>query len=574
MLEFVFRGRAAKFPRACLVVACSLGTLIWLTAPASAQATKGKAAPVKPSSTNDDDDEAAKKAPPGVQKPATKGGEPVAGDDTAQSRKIVPNEIFRDPMAEKLLDLADFKPVIRPRVTPAEVNQFKGSTQDPTVDRALMDRVVDAMAAQLSDHANIQALIDPATKANPNSTTIKAIDDATRTLLEPIFSARGYGNQNFLLQYARTLKQKLEPLLKNHLIPRIQAMIVLGECGSVDLLPLYQEQLKNPEQTVWVKLWAMEGMSNIIGNGGRLNSQQQVAAAKAVADFLANDEIPWPAQLRGLEVLSAMREGFEPTKRDQVAMAAAAMRLLTEADAKPEVRSEAARALGGMKMSSVAKYNYALVAHSIGMLAADLGTEIPALLPDSPKKATTTSARAPDDAPKTPKKADTTAGKTAKSKGIVIPDPLSPPPPPARPVKKSINPAKAKYLTALLIGPVYEAFDGMPSQGDSGLLRASAGESGPFIQKVFDLVKPIAKTSVDLLNTGARQIDDKKKELAGQVTALREFLDQNPPTDRHIVPNGATFPAEGNEAPAADDEAPAPKSRRTPPARKIGRRAQ
>ena len=63
-------------------------------------------------------------------------------------------------------------------------------------------------------------------------------------------------------------------------------------------------------------------------------------------------------------------------------MASAAMRLLVDGQAKPEVRAEAAKALGLMPISSaVPKYNYDLVAHSIGWLAADLGAEIGTLVP-------------------------------------------------------------------------------------------------------------------------------------------------------------------------------------------------
>ena len=85
------------------------------------------------------------------------------------------------------------------------------------------------------------------------------------------FAARGVNNDKFLTVYNRLLIQKLVPLLKNHLIPRVQAMIVLGQSGSAEMLPIYEAQIKDKTQTMWVKLWAMEGMANIIETGGRLN---------------------------------------------------------------------------------------------------------------------------------------------------------------------------------------------------------------------------------------------------------------------------------------------------------------
>ena len=60
--------------------------------------------------------------------------------------------------------------------------------------------------------------------------------------------------------------RSLPPLLKHHLIPRVQAMIVLGQSGNPDALKLYLDEIKNAKQTVWVKLWAMRGISNIKQN--------------------------------------------------------------------------------------------------------------------------------------------------------------------------------------------------------------------------------------------------------------------------------------------------------------------
>ena len=101
-----------------------------------------------------------------------------------------------------------------------------------------------------------------------------------------------------------------------------------------------------------------------------------------------------------------MRQGYEPNQPKKALMANAAMAFLTDASAKLEVRSEAARALGLMQISaSVPKYNYQLVAHATGQLAAEIGSRI-------------------------------ATGFTG-------------------------NEDKAKYLTALLIGPIYQAFDGV-----------------------------------------------------------------------------------------------------------------
>jgi hypothetical protein len=163
------------------------------------------------------------------------------------------------------------------------------------------------------------------------------------------------------------------------------------------------------------------------------------------------------------------------------------MALLADASAKVEVRSEAARALGQMPIgAAVSKYNYPLVAHAAGQLATELGNRV---------------------------------GTTY-----------------------SVNQDKARYLASLLIGPVYQAFDGVPGTRDSGLLHATGGASATYIQKVFDLIKPVVQGTVDLLSAGQRQAKDRQKELVVHVAALKEFLEKNQPPDRHLVPDGAAFP--------------------------------
>jgi len=446
--------------------------------------------------------------------------------DPSQTRKIVANEIFRDPKIEKLklLDVNKFQHVVRQPVPNSDLEELKAMAggAGTNVDRALIDRVVDAMVSKLTDHANIQALVDPPPQLKMGSPTARAIQEATTDLLKPLFLAKSAKNQAFLTVYNRVLLQKLTPLLKNHLIPRIQAMIILGQSGSLDLLQTYESQIRDKDQTIWVKLWALEGIANIIEGGRPMTGTAQIDAAKIVADFLEADDIPWPAQLRALEVLSAMRRGFVPNRASKADMANAAMHLLTDADSKMEVRAEAARALGLMEIGgSVPRYNYDLVAQAAGWLAADLGAEIGTLVPSPPVRTAA------------PKASARPASRSSPAKTAA----------PAKPAKPAgTNPDKARYLTALLVGPVYQAFDGAPGLRDAGLLHAG-GHAPAYTEKVFALVKAVVKASVDLVQPGvSRQVDAKKKELAAQVAALREFVETNAPADRHLVPDGVAFP--------------------------------
>ena len=440
---------------------------------------------------------------------------PVPVADPSQTRKVATIEVFKDPNIEayQLLDATRFRPLPSSPFTPTELLELKQMAANKNIppDPQLINRVVKGLAAKLTDRAGIQALIempdeeappagaakDAIKKANvaeaARSEAAKAIPQATADLLEPLFKARGVENRDFLRDYQRALNQWLPPVLSNHLISRVQAMIVLGESGSSDALATFEKEIANAKQTLWVKLWAIEGIKKIKEYGGRPTTDDEAKAGKIISEFLDKEKaLPWPVQLRALEALAVLRQGFLPNQPQKIHMASSAMRFLADPGAKLEVRAEAARALGQMQITSaVNKFNFPLVAHAAGLLAADLGTEINSLYPDT--------------------------GRVSE------------------------NLTKAKYLTALLIGPVYQSFEGVSR--DSGLLRIATPPALTYVQQVFNLVKEVAQSSFDLLNAPPKQYKDRKKSLASQIEALRGFLDKNPPSTRRLVPDGQDFVA-------------------------------
>jgi hypothetical protein len=537
-----------RFREMRIVIVGCLGLALVLlpprSAPAQARARKDAQTPAaSPKDDQDNTDQA--KAKNGVEK--GKAGQGSGGpEDEDGTSKALPYDVFRDSNVEKLLGITSFPHIKKPTVSQLEIQELNGMAGpggQPESNK--INRVVDAMVSELTDHANIQAVVDPSPKTNPTAEVNKAINNATTTLLEPIFLARTNKNQAFLTTYNRILKAKLPPLLKNHLIPRVQAMIVLGQAASADFFPIYVEQIKDQNQTVWVKLWAFEGIANAIEEGARPAGDTIASTAKVVADFLAGSEgVPYPVQLRALEALSALKQGCEPTRPEKAAMASAAMRFLADGDAKLELRSEAARALGLMQIpANVRKYNYSLVAHSVGVLAADLGEQINSLIPEHQLKSAAGKAVTAPDAVKTKPVAKVPAKpalKALKAKAALAAAPA----PKDAPRPHSTNPIKARYLTALLIGPVYQAFEGVPGvRGDTGgLVHNGGADASAYSQKVFDLVKPVARASIDLITSGSRQINDRKKDLQASVDALREFLEKNAPGDRHLVQGGEDFP--------------------------------
>jgi hypothetical protein len=514
-----------------------------LPLPAQAQAPSSpKSKTASKSSPPDAADEGDTKDKPGASgaQPKTDTSKGAAADavsappaDPSQTRKIAPNEIFRDPKAEALLNVFKYQELNKGRNVGAEdLLSLKAMAADPNAnhDPTLMERVIDAQIARLTDHANLQALLtppetdspatetdSPATgkasaagksssaggKASPaagksssaggkaSPATVRAIHEATNVLLEPLFLAKATipRNESFLTAYNRLLLLKLRPLVEQgHLITRIQAMIILGESGNPLALPLFEKQIKDEKQTTWVKLWALEGISNIRADGRQLTGSAQIAAAKVVADLLDQDkDLPWPAQLRALEALGAMRQGYLPNSPQRAHMANSAMRLLADLQARLEVRAEAARALGLMEITpAVDNYNYLLVAHTTAQLAAELGKLIASHF--------------------------------------------------------ATNKTKSEYYTALLAGPVYQAFDGVPGSRGAGLLHANSGPSAAAVQKVFDLVKPVAMTAVNMIRAPGLQAKNLQKELTNRVAELKDFLDKNPVPDRHLVKGGDEFP--------------------------------
>jgi hypothetical protein len=450
------------------------------------------------------DEAAAAKDEGGADEPQTKDEkkadeQPPAGPppDPSQTQKVLPVEVFKDPNAEAILNVKNFRPIGNRLPMPGDVGAVQGMAGNPNaaVDPTVIRRMVDGMVAQLTDTKNIQALIDPPPQMSMSSPTMRAIEEATANLLEPLYMARAVRNARFLTEYNRILLRSLQPLLKHHLVPRVQAMIVLGSSGNPEALKLFLDEIRNPQQTLWVKLWAIRGITNIkLNPSARLSAAQEIDAARVVAEQLdvKVKDMPWPLQLRALEALSSLRQGYIPAAPKNAEMAAAAMQILADPKARTEVRAEAARALGMMQITTaVPGYNFPLVAYAAAQLAARVGDQIVASY--------------------------------SADKG------------------KPLNATKAEYLTGLLVGPVYQAFEGQPGVRESGLLHANAAATHSDIQKIADQIKPVAKAALELVRAPTGQLKARRTDLVARVDVLKEFLAKNVPANRHLVPDDDGF---------------------------------
>ena len=453
-------------------------------------------------------------APKGEVKPPPEEAKPEVADDGADAGPTT--EIFIDPNAKKALSIfnpLNFPPgqaikIGNPPDDRSKVQNMaaRGENTDPN----FLKRFVEFFAVELSKRDNLNAILNPPPNANPNAPTSRALERAVDALIKPLEVARAstVNNVDFQNTYSRILfESSLPKLLDNNYLSRIDAMIVLGMAGSTapNALDLYTNQVKKPEQVVWVKLWAARGLTNAADSGKRdLEASKTIRAVDALVDFLDGDpKMPWPAQMRALQALGSLRQATVNAPKGKVDVASVAMRFLADPETKPEVRAWAAWALGMMKVpNAVAPYNFTLIGHEIGGLAAELGKKVVQEYDDDPAN-------------------------FDKEKD------------------------QAAHLTSLILFQAYPALIGEDGVRDSGLLHSThpdAGTARSSLTEVDKRVKAVSRGAYELLRAGGVGNLARRNELDVKLTDLKTFLAQNKPKDRHLVPGGPEF------APAAEPQ--------------------
>ncbi len=478
--------------------------------PSSGTTKKDASAPKKDAET----------APKKTAEPATAAKEEEADVPAATGNY----EIFKDDRAEEALGKLKSVGKSCPDTVVAAVKIMAAGEGE--VDNDTIQKFVQGMAFKLTNKSSINALINPSpVPSGPNQKVppvSREIGIAVDNLIDPLLIAKAVKNKAFLTAYNKELLATLPPLLNNHLVSRVQAAIVLAQTGNPQVVPIFLTQLKDPKQTVWVKLWATRAITNLV-DGGRavdsaLSATEAGNAAKVVADYLlAEKELPWPAELRALETLGALRQPAVTTAPQKAEIAAIAMRYLADPEARLEVRAEAAKALGMFQVgSAVSKYNFSLIAYYNGLIAADIAEKVNANVPEKA---------------------------TASAPG---------------------NLTQAEYLTGLLVSQLYQSFNGIENARESGILKVpAAASSQAYLKQVSDLQFAVAKACVDLIRGVGNQRAGLKKELGNRISALKIFLAKNPPKDFHLVPNGPRYRAPDDTAAVA--EAPTSSATRPKP---------
>ncbi len=513
-------GRSTRRPRLPAAAWVTLVALAACVSTARAQTATGKSATgksvSKPAATKVDAKPAAKDATTKGAADA-KAADPKAADVKSEADKSAEAaeaaakidesaEVFRDPLMEDALKNTFRSLSVRPLAL-EQIHRVRSmAAGEASIDAGVMKQYVDFAVSELTNRTNIAALLEaPSAKLPATSLTRLAIQNAGENLVQPIFAARSMkpANTAFLNAYTPILIQTLPKVLDNHFYARIEAMIALATAASPDALPIFVKQLGDPKQTVWVKLWAARGISAVFDNGRNpVDITRALAAAKALAVFLSQDDLPWPAQVRGLEALGSTRQSSGSPLQGKIELYEVAARYLADESSNIQVRCYAAWAAGMTPVGPRAapKFNYAMVAYRIGALAAETA------------QAASTSAKA--------------------------------------------NPERTKAMTALLLYQLYPALAGEPGVRDSGLVYASASsKDAAFVKQVRDGVQALASGSVELTRSAGGMVARTQKDLAEQIASLKAVLEKNRPTDWHLIPGGAEYPLADVKA-ARDDAKP------------------
>jgi hypothetical protein len=428
---------------------------------------------------------------------------------TVQKRETI--ETWKDPNVEAALKntFPELGPV-RPLPTQADeeaIKRMASGQADP--DRGLIQRYVRSRARELTLRRTIENLLD----TNGKGDEVRKIEEATTDLIAPLDLANDNRATRFREDYTKELVQTLRPLLSGHYFTRLEAMVVLSKSGDRQAIRLFNEVLKDPKQVLAVKERAAVGLMRV-AQRQNLNTPEAVSASQALAEFLQNEpDAFWPAKVRALEALGALRQVTVNPLQSPADFATLVLKYLADPKARTDVRARAGWALGMLQFSGLnAKYNFPLVGYHLGQAAVDIGTRIVAADADN-------------------------------------------------------SPDRARHLTSLLL-PLIESFRGDPSLAGSGLLNLnhpSLASSRPFLQQVEQQIREIAKAAIELDKAPVDRIPKNPAQakkfqsrrapyraaLTKQVNELKAFLQTNAPKDRSLVPGGPEFPGPAQVAAGA-----------------------
>ncbi|ADV62928.1 PBS lyase HEAT domain protein repeat-containing protein [Isosphaera pallida ATCC 43644] len=533
--SFRLTGRIAGSPSLRWLAAFAVTTALvlgWTVIPAGGP----RVAQSQPPAGRDDP---AKKQTPA---PAKNEAEPPDIDEEEdQDAPVVPSsdEIVYDPAARKLLD-NNFPELPDPGApSPAEEERLRRAAEvaGGRIEGALVDKYVKHYASELTKREILKTWLEGRTQIDPEGKLsasqaraaqevedrkYRMIETAAAKLLEPARLAAAAKNSTFANAYVTKLVEVLTPLLQGNLFTRVQAAQVLARCENSRAVPALVAILNDPTQPYAVKDVAMAGIV-VMSNEGRDEQPlrgEAVNLATGLTNFLeANPPPPWPFQTRALQAIGSLRLSYLDIRSNKAEVAAAALAVLADPNARSIARAWAAWALGMMRIpDELADYNFTLPAYWTGRLAVEIGNEavrISRIRVAIEEEKTAESGSA------------STSGKTVKEKADF---PVS----------------RVRGQAGLLIYPITKAFIGDTAALESGFTRGSTTHPGiskhrVAIAAIADKVKAVARASLELSNSAGGLIPQSRAKLEQAVADLAAHLDKNPPPSWKLTPSTREF---------------------------------
>lgn len=402
-------------------------------------------------------------------------------------------ETFRDPRVDDALstDLIKELPGPRPNFTQNEERQFMtmaGGRSDSNP--RLISRFVDAKASELTNRKAIEAMISG--EGNVSS-TVRPIESATTAMINASRAANANGNTPFMTTYAAVLIKTLQPLLKAHLVTRVQSAIVLASTESMDVTPTLIQILGDEEQPWQMKFIAVQGLNNSIQKGRRplaYNNRTQITVA--VCNLVRNEsDVPWFIKSEVCDVVANLRIVTESVSGRKVEPAELMMELLTNESERAEVRFAAARALGLMEIPSQFRpFNYQLVAASVGHAVVD----------------------------------------TAKNVLSTTPSESS----------------RGQQLVAILAAKLPAAFSGEQGMTESGLKRQvvvglASNDVKAAVDEIQAKVNSVVNAASQFVKSRGEIVQARRTDLQTSILELEKTVAKYQPVDRALIKGGATF---------------------------------
>ncbi|MFM7594224.1 MAG: hypothetical protein ACKO85_20735 [Isosphaeraceae bacterium] len=448
---------------------------------------------------------AGKSAADATQKaaPAAKADDKKAPEAKLEAKEVELTESFRDSRVDDALstDLIKELPAPRPTFSQNEERQVLTSAGGRgDANPRSISRFVEAKAADLTNRKAIEAILNG--EANSNA-LVRPIEAATQALINASKAANAASNTPFMTTYSAALIKTMQPLLKAHLVTRVQALLALASTGSLDVNPLLIQVMSDDEQPWQMKLVAIRGVNNSIQAGRRpmaFNARTQLTVA--LCNLIREEtDAPWFIKSEAAEVIGNIRIVSESVSGRKVEPAELMMSLLVNSDERPKVRLAAARALGLMEIPSQFRpFNNHLVAASLAQAVADTAKKVMASTP------------------------------TDSSRG--------------------------QQLIAILAERIPSAFNGEQGMTDSGLVRQAvvgqgSTEAKAAIDALFNAIKPVINAGSNYVKSRGDIVEGRRTDLQTTIAELEKAIAKNQAKDRTLIKGGESFDA---EEPAAEEK--------------------